>query len=134
MKTKFTIEDLENLKKKGMIRDYTSLKPEPKKSKYGNKKVELDGIVFDSIKESKRYLELRRRKIAGELKYLEVHVPFELRVGDGKICTYEADFVYEEGGKMVVEDVKSSYTRRLQVYRLKKKLMKEILGIEILEI
>jgi hypothetical protein len=130
---RFTLEQLEKLKSQGKIRDYEDLK-KPKASKYKNKKVELDGITFDSIKESKRYLELRARKIAGEIKYLEVHFPFELKIGDGKICTYEADFVYEENGKMIVEDVKSSYTRRLAVYRLKKKLMKELRGIEIQEV
>src|SRR5690606_26359142 len=47
---------------------------------------------------------------------------------------YVADFVYQEKGQMVVEDVKSTMTRNLPVYRLKKHLMKSVHGLEIREI
>ncbi len=51
-----------------------------------------------------------------------------------KICAYLADFTYNRNGKEIVEDVKSEMTRKLPVYKLKKKLMKAILNIEIQEI
>jgi len=47
---------------------------------------------------------------------------------------YVADFVYQENGQLVVEDVKSTMTRNLPVYRLKKHLMKSVHGLEIREI
>lgn len=47
---------------------------------------------------------------------------------------YVADFVYQEKGQLVVEDVKSKMTRSLPVYRLKKHLMKSVHGLEIREI
>ena len=47
---------------------------------------------------------------------------------------YVADFVYQEKGQLVVEDVKSKMTRNLPVYRLKKHLMKSVHGLEIREI
>jgi hypothetical protein len=133
----FTLKDIERLKQEGKIRGVSVAGPnrsEPKKSKYGNKKVVLDGIEFDSLKESGRYVTLRIRLWAGEIEDLQVHVPFKLEVNGELICTYEADFVYKENGELRVEDVKSKITRRLPVYRLKKKLMKQIHGIEIKEV
>lgn len=48
---------------------------------------------------------------------------------------YRADFTYIDAqGKKIVEDVKSSHTRSLPVYRMKKKLMLERLGISIKEV
>jgi len=50
-----------------------------------------------------------------------------------KICRYVADFGYIENGAVVIEDVKSKITKGLPVYRLKKKLMKALYGIDIRE-
>jgi hypothetical protein len=133
----FTLKDIERLKQEGKIRGFSVAgpnRPEPKKSKYGNKKVELDGMTFDSIKEGNRYLVLRARKIAGEISGLTMQTEFELTVNGEKVASYFADFTYYENGALIVEDVKSGFTRRLAVYRLKKKLMKECLGIEIKEV
>lgn len=109
--------------------------PEKKKSKYGNKKTEVDGIKFDSKKEAKRYGELNVLLKAGEIGLLERQVVFELKIGDKTVCKYIADFVYtKKTGERIVEDVKSEATRKLRLYLLKKKLMKELLGIEIKEV
>lgn len=100
-----------------------------KKRKYNNVKVELDGKTFDSKKESRRYIELRALQTAGEISHLHCQTPFELSV-----CKYIADFTYTKNGKLIVEDVKSPMTRKLSTYRLKVKLIREELGIEIIEI
>lgn len=47
-----------------------------------------------------------------------------------KVCEYEDDFSYKENGVLVVEDAKGM---RTPLYRLKKKLMRAALGIEIKE-
>ena len=39
----------------------------PRKSKYGNIKTRVDGILFDSKKEAKRYLELKLLEKAGRI-------------------------------------------------------------------
>jgi hypothetical protein len=131
------LSDLEKLKQSGKIKDYTETgsSKKPLKSKYGNKKTEVDGIVFDSIKESGRYIQLRYLKNAGKIKDLMLQVPFELSVNGEKVAYYVADFQYYdvETGQTIVEDVKSSHTRKLPVYRLKKKLMKSIYNITIVE-
>jgi hypothetical protein len=52
-----------------------------------------------------------------------------------KIGFYKADFRYEEvaTSAVVVEDVKSPVTKTA-VYRLKKKLVKALYGVEIIEV
>lgn len=110
-------------------------KAEKKKgNKYRNTKVEFGGKVFDSIKERDRYITLRMLLKAGEITELQCQVEFVLETDDKKVCKYVADFVYTRNGQTIVEDVKSSMTRRLAVYRLKKKLMQACLGIEIKEV
>lgn len=98
--------------------------PEPAKpSKYRSTKVEIDGRTFDSKKEANRYLDLRAEQIAGGISELSSQVAFPLYVNDVLVCTYVADFVYLRDGGKVIEDVKSAFTRKLPVYRIKKKLM-----------
>lgn len=131
-----TTKDLERLKKEGKIRGWTEtgkgVSVQTARSKYGNERVELDGIVFDSRRECKRYIELRFLLKAGEIKYLERQVEFELNDGGpaGSLI-YRCDFMYEtKGGLMVVEDSKGCRTRE---YKKKRRLMKQIHGIDIYE-
>ncbi len=121
-------------------------------NKYGNKKITIDGKVFDSRKEARRYSELLLLQKAGAISELQLQVPFELipaqyetierygkngqRLKDGKRCIekaviYRADFVYTENGKTVVEDTKGFKTKN---YILKRKLMLYIHGIRIKEV
>lgn len=98
-------------------------------NKYNARKTIIDGIKFDSRKEAKRYVELKKMEQDGLITNLSLQVPFELIPSftifvDGKIrkrrnIRYIADFVYFVDGKEVVEDVKG---RRTDVYKLKKKL------------
>lgn len=113
--------------------------PGPKQHKYRAKRTEVDGITFASQKEAKRYQDLKLLQQAGEISELELQPEFELMVGDTCVCKYVADFRYRlkqhtgdlNPGEEVVEDVKGCNTA---VYRLKKKLMKAIYGIEIQEV
>lgn len=104
-------------------------------SKYHNRKVEIDGIKFDSIKEGERYLELKLLLKAGKIRDLQLQVEFELipKQAGEQACKYKADFVYHmaDTGKMVVEDVKGKRTRE---YIIKRKLMLWRHGIKIVEV
>ena len=117
-------------------RKYTSAQTpptKPKKSKYGAVKTEVDGIVFDSKHEAKRYQELRLLEQAGEITNLCLQVPFELipKSKYGMPIRYIADFTYNDlNGQLIVEDAKRVKT---PVYRLKRRLMAELKGIEIKE-
>lgn len=103
-----------------------------RKNKYGNIKTVVDGIRFDSKKEAKRYGHLKLLERAGEILHIEVHPKYRLLVKGEEIGRYEADFSYwdKKNQSMIIEDCKGVKTA---VYRLKKKLMKAIYGIEILE-
>ena len=97
--------------------------------KYGNKKVTIQGIKFDSKWESQRYLYLKSLERAGTIRDLELQVRFNLMVNDQKICAYIADFCYEREDKdgvwhYVVDDAKGVETPE---FKLKKKLMKRSL-------
>ena len=106
--------------------------------KYHAKKTELDGITFDSRKEADRYAELKLLERSGAIHNLRRQVRYELipaQKKDGKTveraCHYIADFVYEDNGKTVVEDVKGYRTKE---YVLKRKLMLQVHGIEVREV
>ncbi len=99
-----------------------------------------DNIVFDSLKEKNRYLELKASQKSGLIYHLEVHAKFPLHAsplaspnmgGAEKISHYEADFVYISfDGRTVVEDCKGMKTA---MYRLKKRWFEVEYGIRILE-
>lgn len=119
------------------FRDYgrTKVMPQPKsRLKYNNVKKEVDGKKFDSTKESKRYLELKSMVERGEISELHEQVKFTFAHNGVKICSYIADFTYSKNGKEVVEDVKSEMTKKLPVYKMKKKMMVAFFGIEINEV
>lgn len=105
-----------------------------KKSKYGNTKVIWEGVEFDSIKELTRYKHLLILQKAGEIKDLQRQVTFTLNINEDKIAKYICDHQYVicKTGEKIIEDVKSSATARISTFRLKKKMMKAILGIDIL--
>ena len=108
-------------------------------TKYNNKKITVDGQIFDSKKEASRYKELLILETAGVIKHLSRPVKFVLipsqRDENGKViereCSYKADFKYEEDGKTVVEDVKGFRTKE---YIIKRKLMLYQYGIRIREV
>ena len=101
-------------------------------AKYHNTKTTVDGIVFDSAKEAKRYYFLKMRQLAGEIYGLERQVSYDLIVNGMLICRYVCDARYIENQQVVVEDVKGG-NMKTPVYRLKKKLMQALYQITILE-
>ena len=106
----------------------------PKKNKFNARKTLLDGIVFDSAKEANRYKELKLLERAGHIKSLRLQVPFIFEIGGKKMFTYYADFTYlSKNNSCCVEDVKSEITRKLPVYRLKKKIIETYHNINIIE-
>jgi len=95
--------------------------------KYKNKKTIIDGITFDSQKESNRYLELKLLEKAGQIRELELQPEFELLpkiIKHNKTyrkTQYIADFKYFDikAKKYIVEDVKGFKTKE---FRLKEKM------------
>ena len=127
--------------------------------KYGNRKVRMDGFTFDSVKESKRFVELRLMERAGKIKDLQVHPNFDIMVNGQKVCVYRGDFSYLVPARKVVpdgelvsyvrekdmlferivedckgRDRRTGWTSKTSVYELKKRLMRIVLGIAIREV
>ena len=109
-------------------------------NKYGNERTESDGIKFASRHEANRYIELKymeRAHLISDLQFQRVFTLIgEQRDNKGKILErpvkYIADFVYKDAnGKTVVEDAKGL---RTDVYKIKRKLMLMIYGIQIQEV
>jgi hypothetical protein len=95
-----------------------------KRPKYRNLRVTVDGETYDSKKEAARGKELALLARAGKIVNLRRQVPFKLTSHGKLICVYYADFYFEEpDGTAHIQDVKSEATRKLPVYRIKKKLM-----------
>jgi len=138
------LESLQGKKKVEGIKDIGQgkkvSKNRPSVSKYHNEKVEYKGLKFDSKKEFNRYMELEQLQKLDLISKLERQVPFELqpkfKFGKKTIraINYIADFVYFENGEKVVEDVKSPITRKNPIYKLKKKMMMYVYGIEVKEV
>lgn len=106
--------------------------PVRKRPKYNAKKTVIDGITFDSKKEADRYSVLKIFMLIGRITGLELQASYKLVVNGVLVCRYVADFVYNDAnGNQVVEDCKGFKTRE---YKLKRKLMRAVHGIEIKEV
>ena len=132
-------------------------------TKLNNKTITVDGIEFQSIKESQRYSDLKLLERAGEISNLELQKKYELipaqyetvetgeyyKIGPKKgqpktkqVCIeqsvcYIADFVYQENGQTVVEDAKGFRDPSSAPYAkfvLKRKMMLWVHGIKIKEV
>lgn len=107
----------------------TALRVRSPRSKYGNTKTTVDGILFDSKAEAARYRELCFLQAAGHITQLHCQPVYELQEAftdnqkkRQQRITYIGDFFYYDGEQPVVEDVKG---RETEVFRLKAKLFKK---------
>lgn len=104
---------------------------EPRRQKYGNRRVEIDGKKFDSKHEAEVYQQLMLRRRAGKLRVVLRQVSFDLPGG----IRYVADFVtVDRDGRFEVIDAKSEATRKNRVYINKRKQMMSEWGIEVKEV
>ena len=108
--------------------------------KFGAVKEDRGKIKFDSKKEARRYDALLVLLKTGEITDLKIQPEFTLIEAytkpDGervRALRYRADFSYRRGGVLIVEDVKSPATRT-RTYLDKRKLMREIHGIDVKEV
>lgn len=94
------------------------LPPQKKKSKYGAKKIRVDGIAFDSQFEADYYCELKLRQRAGEITGFCRQARFVITTGE-RATEYVCDFVvfYPDGHYEII-DTKGFET---EVFKLKQK-------------
>ena len=103
--------------------------------KYGNHKVTVDGIKFDSKKEAKRYQDLLLEQRAGLISELELQPEFPFIINGeplkhkekgARALKYVADFRYIRDGVEIIEDAKSKATANESLFRLKKALFETL--------
>ena len=108
--------------------------------KYHNRKITTQDGTFDSLKEYRRWQELKILQKAGAISDLQRQGTFVLipnqrdqRTGEllERAVKYVADFVYSDEGFTIVEDTKGVRTKE---YVIKRKLMLERFGIRVQEI
>jgi Protein of unknown function (DUF1064). len=107
-------------------------KNQPSKSKYGNKRVVVDNIGFDSKREAARYNELKLMAGAGLISDLVCHPAYVIKINAIHICDVILDFRYFDLKQrdIVIEDVKSVGTNNA-LSRLKRKLVEAQYGFKV---
>ena len=110
-----------------------------KRPKYGNVRVEVDGMKFDSRHEADVYMALMTDIRNGIYKCVLRQVRFDLGGGPNASAKtryqYVADFVtIDPDNRVVVWDAKSEITRKNRTYINKRKQMLAEWGIEIREV
>lgn len=107
--------------------------------KFGNVPQVVDGIRFDSLREARRWSELRLMERAGEISNLRRQVPIMLEGRDGPLLTrtgrkmrLTVDFTYTDNrtGLTVHEDAKGVATRDYEV----RKSVAQAMGIAVVEV
>jgi hypothetical protein len=140
--SRWTMQDVRALRVRQRLADSERVTDAPARQKYGNKKVTIDNIEFDSKKEGEHYMHLKMRERLGEIAHLELQPVFELLVQnpageEGSIGTYTADFRYFEhtpaGDALRVVDVKSKATKT-ESYQRTKKHVERRYGVTIQEV
>lgn len=101
-------------------------------NKYRAVKTVVDGITFHSKKEALRYQDLKLLEKAGEINKLKLQPRYDFKINDVNIGFYKGDFLYLDNrtGAWITEDCKGFKT---PTYKLKKKLVKALYGIDIYE-
>jgi hypothetical protein len=110
--------------------------PARRPHKYHAESVVVDGIRFDSKREAAHWRVLQLRQRGGEIEKLARQVRFALNVtapsgASVRVADIVLDFVYVEGGRLVVADAKGV---RTQAYVLKKKMFEAQSGLQIQEV
>ena len=105
-----------------------------KANKYRAKRTTIGDQTFASKREASRFLVLKRLEESGAIARLECQPEYLLEIAGRKIAKYVADFRYVTTARpvrVVIEDAKGYKT---PVYRLKKKLVEALYGIEVVEV
>lgn len=99
-----------------------------RRGKYNAKRVEFDGIRFDSKAEMRRYVVLKDMQEHGEIDNLTVHPKYRLLKGFTNCqgeklrgVTYTPDFRYTIGDEVIVEDVKGGRATQTALFVVKMK-------------
>lgn len=97
--SRWTEQDLAKFQRNSGRKPAGSVPAKKKRSKFHNKRVREDGILFDSLLELERYRELKLLKAGNQIEWFFVHVP--IHCGGGVF--YEVDFLIKWRTSLLVE-------------------------------
>ena len=97
-------------------------------NKYHAIRTDVDGIKFASKGEAQHYIYLKGLENLGKIKNLELQTKFSIDLNGVHVCNYIADFEYDDENGHHVVDYKGCVT---PVFRLKRKLIKALYGVDI---
>ena len=101
-----------------------------KKNKYNAKKVEYNGIKFDSAFELKCWQYLKKLESEGKIKDLNRQIKFELLPANSvyRALNYVADFTFFVNDRYIVADAKGYITTE---FKIKQKIFYDKYGNQI---
>jgi hypothetical protein len=107
-----------------------------KRGKYGAVKTEIDGFTFASKHEAARYVDLKAQQERRLISGLELQPTYPLTVVNPqgvtvRVASYVGDFRYQRDGRTILEDAKGWAT---ETYKLKRKWVEALYGIEVVEV
>lgn len=111
-------------------------------NKYNNRRVVIDKICFDSVREGERYRELKLLYIAGKIRNLKIHPSItlcesytDMKGIKHRRAEYIADFSYErltepdaQGASWWVTEIEDVKGVKTPVYNLKKRIIADRYG------
>lgn len=109
-------------------------------NKFHAKKINSEDGIFDSKKEYNYFLSLKLQMKAihpeDRVEKIERQVRYDIDVNGKRICFYKLDFrtTYGDGTVRCVDVKGLKIGSAYQNFRLKKKLVEAIYGIEIIEV
>jgi len=111
-------------------------KKKTKRSREGNKLTEYNGNTYRSLKEARYAMSLDFWVSQGVIKSWERQKALKCEIQDYHITTYIVDFiVYYASGRIEYVDVKGRKSGGpYQMFQIKKRLVKALLGIDIIEV
>jgi len=91
-----------------------------------------DFFYFASKFEARRYAELSLLEKTGQITELKTQITYPIKVNGVSICKYIADFQYKNLiGNLIVEDTKGDEKAVTETFKLKRKLIGALYGIDI---
>jgi len=93
----------------------------------------VDGEVFDSVVEARRFSNLKLLQRAGHISQLTNQPSWDVEINGQHFCKYTADSSYfcHDRKRLVIEEVKTSGTEKDTAYRLRKKAAELAHGIRV---
>jgi len=104
----------------------------PKRTKYGNVKVVIDGESYDSKIEAEFHHHLKLRERIGEVYGIVRQKDFLIELSGQRICVLKVDFWFYDRRTLGMRavDIKGGPTDT-PVFRLKRKLVRAMFGVEV---